>query len=245
MVACTLASNAVGSVPDIGRVAALAHGAGALLWLDGVHFAPHRRINRAALDADVVLTSAYKYFGPHLGVAAVREELAASLPADRVRPAADRPFGHRFETGTLSHEALAGFIAAVQYLESLGAGHDRPTRLDSAFGRIEEHEVGLTRHTLERLAQIPGLRLYGIADPARAGERTPTLCFNLDGWTARDLSAALGERGIFTYDGNYYALNVMTALGLEESGGAVRAGYLHYTTPEEAERLCAVLAELA
>ena len=114
VVACTLASNAVGSVPDIGRVAALAHGAGALLWLDGVHFAPHRRINRAALDADVVLTSAYKYFGPHLGVAAVREELAASLPADRVRPAADRPFGHRFETGTLSHEALAGFIAAVR-----------------------------------------------------------------------------------------------------------------------------------
>ena len=245
MVACTLASNAVGSVPDIGRVAALAHGAGALLWLDGVHFAPHRRINRAALDADVVLTSAYKYFGPHLGVAAVREELAASLPADRVRPAADRPLGHRFETGTLSHEALAGFIAAVRYLESLGDGHDRATRLDSAFARIEEHEQALTRHTLERLAQIPGLRLYGIADPARAGERTPTLCFNLDGWTARDLSAALGERGIFTYDGNYYALNVMTALGLEESGGAVRAGYLHYTTPEEAERLCAVLAELA
>jgi cysteine desulfurase family protein (TIGR01976 family) len=245
VVACTLASNAVGSVPDIGRVAALAHGAGALLWLDGVHFAPHRRINRAALDADVVLTSAYKYFGPHLGVAAVRQALAASLPADRVRPAADRPLGHRFETGTLSHEALAGFIAAVQYLESLGAGHDRATRLDSAFARIEEHEAALTRHTLARLAQIRGLRLYGIADPARAGERTPTLCFNLDGWTARDLSAALGERGIFTYDGNYYALNVMTALGLEESGGAVRAGYLHYTTPEEAERLCAVLAELA
>jgi cysteine desulfurase family protein (TIGR01976 family) len=246
VVACTLASNAVGSVTDIPRVARAAHGAGALLWLDGVHFAPHRRIDRVALEADVVLTSAYKYFGPHLGVAAIAEELAAALPADRVRPAADRPLGHRFETGTLSHEALAGFIAAVQYLESLGTdGEDRSGRLDSAFARIEQHERVLTRHTLERLAEIPGLRLYGIADPARADERTPTLCFNLDGWTARELSAALGERGIFTYDGNYYALNAMTALGLEESGGAVRAGYLHYTTPEEAERFCAVLAELA
>ncbi|HXO08979.1 MAG TPA: cysteine desulfurase-like protein [Solirubrobacteraceae bacterium] len=246
VVACTLASNAIGSVTDIARVAAAAHGAGALLWLDGVHFAPHRRINRAMLGADVVLTSAYKYFGPHLGVAAIRAELAASLPADRVRPAADRPLGHRFETGTLSHEALAGFVAAVEYLESLATGgDDRAGRLDSAFAQIEEHERALTRYTLTRLAQIPGLRLYGIADPDRLAERTPTLCFNLDGWTARELSAALGERGIFTYDGNYYALNAMTALGLEESGGAVRAGYLHYTTHEEAERFCAVLAELA
>ncbi len=246
VVACTLASNAVGSVTDIARVAQAAHGAGALLWLDGVHFAPHRRIDRKALEADVVLTSSYKYFGPHLGVAAIGEELAAALPADRVRPAADRPLGHRFETGTLSHEALAGFIAAVRYLESLSSGgDDRPSRLDSAFARIEQHERALTRHTLESMARIPGLRLYGIADPARADERTPTLCFNLDGWTARELSAALGERGIFTYDGNYYALNVMTALDLEDSGGAVRAGYLHYTTREEAERFCAVLAELA
>jgi cysteine desulfurase family protein (TIGR01976 family) len=246
VVACTMASNAVGSVTDIARVGALAHGAGALLWLDGVHFAPHRRINRAALGADVVLTSAYKYFGPHLGIAAIRADLAASLPADRVRPAADRPLGHRFETGTLSHEALAGFVAAVEYLESLATGgDDRAGRLDSAFARIEEHERALTGYTLTRLARIPGLRLYGIADPDRVAERTPTLCLNLDGWTPRDLSAALGERGIFTYDGNYYALNAMTALGLEDHGGAVRAGYLHYTTHEEAERFCAALAELA
>ena len=246
VVACTMASNAVGSVTDIARVGALAHGAGALLWLDGVHFAPHRRINRTALGADVVLTSAYKYFGPHLGIAAIRADLAASLPADRVRPAADRPLGHRFETGTLSHEALAGFVAAVEYLESLATGgDDRAGRLDSAFARIEEHERALTGYTLTRLARIPGLRLYGIADPDRVAERTPTLCLNLDGWTPRDLSAALGERGIFTYDGNYYALNAMTALGLEDHGGAVRAGYLHYTTHEEAERLCAALAELA
>ena len=121
------------------------------------------------MSADVLLTSAYKYFGPHLGVAAVRGDLARSLPADRVRPALEVPAGHRFETGTLNHEALAGFIAAIEYLESLGdGGSDRSARLDLAYARIEAHEQALTRHTLERLSEIPGLRLYGIADPARA-----------------------------------------------------------------------------
>lgn len=245
VIACTLASNALGSVPDMPRVAAAAHGADALLWVDGVHLAPHRRVHRAALGADVLLTSPYKYFGPHLGVAAVRADLARSLPADRVRPAEERPFGHRFETGTQSHEAIAGFVAAVEYLEWLGAGAaDRPARLDLAYARIQEHETALTRYTLERMAGIPGLRVYGIADPARASERTPTFCFNLAGWSPRDLSGALAERELFTYDGDYYALGVMTALGLRESGGAVRAGYLHYTTGSEAERFCDTLAAL-
>jgi selenocysteine lyase/cysteine desulfurase len=208
--------------------------------------APHRRLDRAAIDADVLLTSAYKYFGPHLGVAAVRDDLAGTLPADRVRPAEEVPAGHRFETGTLSHEGMAGFLAAVEYLESLGAGaDDRRSRLDLAYARIEAHESALTRWTLERLSEIPGLRLYGIADPARVGERTPTFCFNLEGWTPRRLSGELAARGLFTYHGNYYALGVLTALGLEDSGGAVRAGYLHYTTAEEAERLCDTLASLA
>jgi cysteine desulfurase family protein (TIGR01976 family) len=246
VVAFTLASNALGSIPDVERLSASAHAAGALAWVDGVHLAPHRRVDRAGMGVDVLLTSAYKYFGPHLGVAALRADLAQSLPADRVRPSLEVPAGHRFETGTLNHEALAGFIAAVDYLESLGAeAGDRSARLDLAYARIEAHEQALTRHTLERLSEIPGLRLYGIADPNRAGERTPTFCFNLDGWTAEALSVALGERGLFTYHGNYYALGVMTALGLEASGGAVRAGYLHYTTAEEADRLCDALASLA
>jgi cysteine desulfurase family protein (TIGR01976 family) len=246
VVAFTLASNALGSIPDIERLSAAAHAAGALVWVDGVHLAPHRRVDRAGMGADVLLTSAYKYFGPHLGVAAVRGDLARSLPADRVRPALEVPAGHRFETGTLNHEALAGFVAAIDYLESLGVGgDDRSARLDLAYARIETHEQALTRHTLERLNEIPGLRLYGIADPARAEERTPTFCFNLDGWSAEALSVALGERGLFTYHGNYYALGVMTALGLEASGGAVRAGYLHYTTAEEADRLCDAIASLA
>jgi cysteine desulfurase family protein (TIGR01976 family) len=246
VVAFTLASNALGSIPDARRLAAVAHDAGALAWVDGVHLAPHRRIDRAVLDADVLLTSAYKFFGPHLGVAAVRGELARSLPADRVRPSLEVPAGHRFETGTLCHEALAGFLAAIEYLESLGAPRgDRPGRLDLAYARIDAHERALTVHTLERLREIAGVRLYGIGDPARVEERTPTFCFNLDGWTPEALSAELGKRGLFTYHGNYYALGVMTALGLEESGGAVRAGYLHYTTADEAERLCDALASLA
>ncbi|HEV3388813.1 MAG TPA: cysteine desulfurase-like protein, partial [Solirubrobacteraceae bacterium] len=184
VVAFTLASNALGSIPDAASLSAAAHEAGALAWVDGVHLAPHRRVDRAAIDADVLLTSAYKYFGPHLGVAAVRAELARSLPADRVRPALETPAGHRFETGTLSHESLAGFIAAIEYLESLGGeARDRPARLDLAYARITGHERELTRHTLERLRDVPGLRLYGIPHPERTDERTPTFCFNLDGWT--------------------------------------------------------------
>jgi cysteine desulfurase family protein (TIGR01976 family) len=246
VVACTLASNALGSIPNLRPVAAAAHNVGALLWVDAVHFAPHRRVNRTAIGADVLLTSAYKYFGPHLGVAAVRSDLAHTLPADRVRPASEVPAGHRFETGTLSHEAIAGFVAAIEYLESLGAqADDRRGRLDLAYARIEAHERALTRHTLGRLSDIRDLRLYGISEPARAGERTPTFCFNLDGWTPADLCAELADRGLFTYSGNYYALGAMTALNLEASGGAVRAGYLHYTTDQEADRLCYVLATLA
>ncbi|HET8977723.1 MAG TPA: cysteine desulfurase-like protein [Solirubrobacteraceae bacterium] len=246
VVACTLASNAVGSVTDIPRVAAAAHAAGALLWVDGVHLAPHRRLDRARLGADVLLTSAYKYFGPHLGVAAVRGDLARSWPADRVRPADQAPAGHRFETGTLAHEAMAGFVAAVEYLQWLGGADGSPAeRLDRAYARIADHERELTRHTLSRLAEIPGLRLYGITDPGRADERTPTFCFNVEGRSPEALSAALGERGLFTYHGNYYALGAMTALGLEDAGGAVRAGYLHYTTQDEAERFCDTVATLA
>jgi cysteine desulfurase family protein (TIGR01976 family) len=246
IVACTLASNALGSIPDIERIADAAESVGALLWLDGVHLAPHRRLDRARLRADVLLTSPYKYFGPHLGVAAVREELARALPADRVRPAAETPPGHRFETGTQSHEAIAGLLAAIAYLESLGAeADDRSGRLDLAYTRIEAHERALTRRTLERLHEVPGLTLYGIADPDRAAERTPTFCLNLERFSAAELSAELGRRGLFTYDGNYYALEAMTALGLEQSGGAVRAGYLHYTTAEEAERFCDAIASLA
>lgn len=245
VVAFTLASNALGTVPDASRIAAAAHRVGALAWCDGVHYAPHRRIDRGAIGADVVLCSPYKFFGPHLGVAAVRRDLAESLPADQVRPADPEPPGHRFEAGTQSHEAIAGFVAAVDYLAGLGEGADRRARLDDAYSRIGRYESRLARHFLGAIADVPGLRLYGIADPARITERTPTFCLTLDGTSPEQVSAALAAEGIFTWHGNYYALSVMEYLGLQQRGGALRVGFLHYNTTEEADRCRDALADLA
>jgi len=245
VVAFTLASNAVGSKPDARRIVELAHGVGALAWADGVHYAPHGRIDRAGLGLDVVVCSPYKFFGPHLGMAAIRHDLAERWPADRVRPADDTPAGHRFETGTMSHEALAGFVAAVDYLAELGDGAGRSERLDAAFGRIRAYEESLSVQVLRRLTSTAGVTLYGIADPDRVAERSPTFAFNVAGVGAREVAAELGREGVFVWDGNYYALNVMLALGLEDRGGAVRAGFLHYTTAEEVDRLCDLVAQIA
>ncbi|HEX8207067.1 MAG TPA: cysteine desulfurase-like protein, partial [Solirubrobacteraceae bacterium] len=213
VVAFTLASNAVGSLTDAPRIARAAHEVSALAWADAVHYAPHHRPDRAALGVDVLLCSPYKFFGPHLGVAAIRRDLAESLPADRVRPAREEPPGHRFETGTPSFEALAGTVAAIEYLGSLGDGD-----LDTAYSRIHAHEESLAAIVLEGLRAIDGLTLYGI-DGVEG--RTPTFCFTVEGATPRAVSEQLAERGIYTWDGNYYALALMEALGLEESGGAV------------------------
>jgi cysteine desulfurase family protein (TIGR01976 family) len=240
VVAFTLASNAVGTIPDARRIADAARAAGALAWADAVHYAPHRRPDRSALGLDVLLCSPYKFFGPHLGLAAIRRDLAETLPADRVRPAGQDPPGHRFETGTPSFEALAGLVATIDYLAGLGDGD-----LDAAYARIRAHEEALTAHLLDGLATIDGLTLYGIADPARAAQRTPTFCFTLDGTPPRAVTEHLAARGIFAWDGNYYALSLMEALRLEGRGGAVRAGFLHYNSPAEADRLLAALAEIA
>lgn len=245
VVAFTLASNALGTVPDAARIAAAAHRIGALAWCDGVHYAPHRRIDRTALGVDVVLCSPYKFFGPHLGVAAIRRDLAESLPADRVRPASEQPPGHRFEAGTQSHEAIAGFVAAVDYLAGLGHGADRRSRLDDAYARIGRYEAGLARRFLAAITGVPGVRLYGIADPARVTERTPTFCLTVDGTKPSQVSESLASDGIFTWDGNYYALSVMESLGLEERGGAVRVGFLHYNTAGEADRCAEAIRRIA
>ena len=232
VVAFTLASNAVGSMTDPARIAAAAHAAGALAWADGVHLAPHRRLRAADWGLDVLLCSPYKFFGPHLGVAAIRPDLAASLPADRVRPSAETPHGHRFETGTQSHEAVAGTVAAVDYLRSLGDGS-----LDVAFERIQAHEDALGGRFLDGFPETG--ELYGM----RSVEgRTPTFCFNLRGQSPRAVAERLGERGLYVWDGDYYALEPMRALGLSDSGGAVRAGFLHYTTLDEVDRLVEALA---
>jgi len=233
VVAFTLASNAVGSLTDSARVAAAAHRVGALAWADAVHLAPHRRLRAREWGIDVLLCSPYKFFGPHLGLAAIRPDLAESLPADRVRPAEESPPGHRFETGTQSHEAVAGATAAIDYLRSLGDGS-----LDRAFDLIAAHEDELTRRFLAGLPEA--VELYGLRS---ADGRTPTFCFNLPGRSPREVAQRLGQRGLYVWDGDYYALEPMRALELAERGGAVRAGFLHYTTAAEVDRLLEALRE--
>jgi cysteine desulfurase family protein (TIGR01976 family) len=232
VVAFTLASNAVGSLTDPARIAAAARAAGALAWADAVHLAPHRRLRAREWGLDVLLCSPYKFFGPHMGIAAIRPELAASLPADRVRPASERPPGHRFETGTQPHEAVAGTVAAIEYLRGLGDGS-----LDAAFERIRRHEDALARRFLDGL---PGaVELYGL----RAVEgRTPTFCMRVEGESPRETAKRLAKLGLYVWDGDYYALEPMRALGLADRGGAMRAGFVHYTSEAEVDRLLAALA---
>jgi cysteine desulfurase family protein (TIGR01976 family) len=227
VVAFPVASNAVGTLTDVRRVAELAHGAGALAWADAVHYGPHGPIDVAAFGVDVLICSPYKYFGPHLGVAYVRRELAEGWRPYKVRPAPVLPLGKRFETGTLPYELLAGFVAAVEYVWSLG--------WDGIVGW--ERELGS-----RFLAGLPGsIRLHGL--PTMDG-RVPTFAFSVDGISAEEAASRLGERGFAVWWGNYYALEVMKRLGLEDDGGAVRVGFVHYNTADEVDRLLAELARL-
>jgi cysteine desulfurase family protein (TIGR01976 family) len=250
VVAFTLASNALGTITPaakiVGRVRAATD---AVVVADAVHATPHRSIDVRELDVDVLFCSAYKFFGPHLGLMAGRAELLERWRPYKVRPAGDG-IPDRWETGTQSHESLAGLIAAVDYLAGLGLGEggERPTRreaLRAAMAAIGEHERGLAERFLAGTAAIPGLTLYGIADPARTHERAPTFALRIAGRSPRDVAEALGDEGIFVWDGNYYALTVMERLGLEATGGAVRIGFCHYHTVEEVDRVVDALARLA
>jgi cysteine desulfurase family protein (TIGR01976 family) len=226
VVAFPLAANALGTTLDAARIVELAHDADALAWADAVHYAPHGPIDVAALGADVVLCSPYKFFGPHLGLAFGREELLRSWRPYKVRPAADEPVGARFETGTLAHELLAGFVAAVEYLEELG------------WDAIQAHERALGQRFLDGL---PGsCALYGLES---MDGRVPTFAFRVDGIAPRDVAERLASRGIAVWDGDYYAVEAMARLGLQPDG-AVRAGFVHYNTFEEVDRLLAALADL-
>jgi cysteine desulfurase family protein (TIGR01976 family) len=221
VVAFTLASNAVGTLTDARRIAELAHGAGALTWIDAVHYGPHAPIDVNELKADVLLCSPYKYFGPHLGLATVRTELAAQWRTYKVRPAT-----HRFETGTLAHELLAGFVAAVEYIESIG------------WPAIQTQERALGEQFLDGLPER--CTLFGL--PTMEG-RVPTFAFTVDGHSPRAVAEHLGARDIAVWDGDYYAVEVMQRLGLTD-GGAVRAGIVHYNTAAEVDRLLGALDEL-
>ena len=244
VVAFTLASNHLGTVTPYREIARHAHAVGALAWADGVHYAPHRRLDRAGMGLDVLFSSPYKWFGPHLGIAAIRQDLAETWPADRVRPADETPAGHRFETGTQSHEAMAGMTAAVDYLAALGEGSDRRSRLDSAYTRIREHEDALALRFRAGIEGMGHLHLLGITDPDRFDERVATFSFTIEGAHPAEVAQRLAQRGLAVWDGNFYALSASIALGLEEGGGAIRVGFLHYTTPAEVDRLVAALGEL-
>jgi cysteine desulfurase family protein (TIGR01976 family) len=244
VVAFTLASNAVGSVTSAGEVVGMVRerSPGAILVADAVHLAQHRRIDVRALGVDVLFCSPYKFFGPHLGIMWGRRALLDSWPAYKVRPQHDRS-PDRWETGTLSHEAMAGFVAAIEYLADLGhtsdgaSVNDRGIALTAGMDDIARYEGTLTRWFLQGLAGLSHVRLWGIGDPERAGERTPTFAIRVDGCSPRETAEELGRRGIFAWDGNYFAPAVMERLGLEASGGAVRIGFCHYNTVDEVDRV--------
>jgi len=246
LVAVTHASNAVGTVPDLAAIARLVHAAGALLWVDAVHYGPHGPIDVQALGADYLVCSAYKFFGPHLGIAWGRADLLAALRPYKVRPAADT-VPDRFENGTKNHECLAGLVGTLDYLADLGrhvaADPDLTPHaaLRAAMTAVRDHEQHLSAALLTGLATVPGLRLYGISDPTRLAERVPTVAFTLDGHDTAAVGHALAAAGIFAWTGNYYALEIMERLGLEGHGGAVRIGAVHYNTPAEITRLVETL----
>jgi len=244
LVACTLASNAVGTTPPVADVIALAKQAGALVALDGVHLAQHRSIDLHGLGADLVATSPYKYFGPHQGMAAVRAEMLASLTPYKLRAAPDDD-PDRWESGTQSHEAMAGTIAAIEYIAEVGGGGDRRDAVRRGYAAFEAHERELATRFLDGIAGLANVRLLGIGDPARIDERTPTFALRVGDQHPLDTSRQLGDRGIFTWEGHYYAIDVFERLGLLETGGAVRIGFCHYHTLDEVDRVLETLADLA
>ena len=224
VVAFPLASNAVGTLTDAARIVELAHAAGALAWVDAVHYAPHAPIDVAELGVDVLVCSPYKFYGPHLGLAFVRAELLELWRPYKVRPRAEH--SARFETGTLAHELLAGFVAAVEYVESVG------------WDAIQAHERALGERFLAGMPER--CRLYGL--PAMDG-RVPTFAFTVDGVAPRAVAERLADRDIAVWDGNYYAVEVMNRLGLGAEG-AVRVGFVHYNTAGEVDRLLTALEEI-
>lgn len=244
LLALTYASNAVGSISDVRRAAHLAHAAEALLLVDSVHFAPHGLIDVQALDCDFLISSAYKYFGPHTGILYGKYELLDGLLAYKVRPAPGKPAG-KWETGTQSFESLAGVTAAVNYLATLGGETGtRRERLVQAMQRTKAYEMSLSERFLRGAAQVPGLRVFGITDVERLDERTPTFAVSLDGISPEVVATRLGEQGIFVWHGHYYAVAVMERLGLLSQGGLVRIGFVHYNTVDEVDQVLAALTSL-
>jgi cysteine desulfurase family protein (TIGR01976 family) len=245
LVAVGYASNAAGTINNVAEVVRLARQAGALSYIDAVHYAPHGPIDVRALDCDFLACSTYKFFGPHMGVLYGKREHLKALHPYKLRPNTDN-IPNCWEWGTLNHECIAGIKACIDYWEELGrrAKPEATTRraaILAAHEAIHQHEQKMTEKMIAGLLAIPGLKLYGISDPRRFEHRCATFAVRIEGHTPLELATKLGERGFFTWDGNYYALNLTEQLDVERLGGFLRIGLAHYNTMGEVERLLAAL----
>jgi len=248
LVAVGYASNAVGTINDVAKIVRLAHERGAMAYIDAVHYAPHGPIDVRALDCDFLVCSTYKFFGPHMGVLYGKREHLRRLDPYKVR-ANTNAIPNRWEWGTLNHECIAGITACVDYLADLGrhvnsSASGRRAALLAAYEAIQKHERGLMESLIRGLLGTPGLKLYGISDPKHFDRRCPTIAVRIKGHTPIELATQLGERGFFTWDGNYYALNLTERLDVEKDGGFLRIGLAHYNTAKEVNGLLAALREI-
>ncbi len=247
LVAVGYASNMVGTINPVAEITKLAHAAGALMFVDAVHYAPHGLIDVKALDCDFLACSPYKFFGPHMGTLYGKREHLEKFQPYKVRPATNTS-PECWETGTQVQELIAGIGAAVDYIAELGRRCDpdvksRREALQAAYRATHQYETGLLSRLIAGLQTIPGMRIFGITDANRFDERCSTLSFRLGDHNPTEIATFLGERGIFTWDGNFYALNLSERLGVEQRGGVLRVGLLHYNTADEVERLLRSLYE--
>ena len=257
IVAFGYASNALGTVNPVRKLTSMAKEAGALVYVDAVQYAPHGPIDVQDLGCDFLVCSSYKFFGPHAGILYGRQDLLNELKAYKVRPASDDlPF--KFETGTQNHEGIAGVLGAIEYFEWLGTEFGqqedeeapggfvgRRLTLKKAMKAIRAYEFELSRLLIETVQSVPGTHIHGVTDLSRLEERVPTVSFTMAGRQPRRVAEMLGEMGFYVWDGNYYALAVTERLGLEDKGGMIRIGPVHYNTPDEIKRLGAALKQIA
>ena len=257
LLAVGYASNALGTINPVAKITKMAHEVGTLVYVDAVQYAPHGPIDVQDLDCDFLVTSAYKFFGTHAGSLYGKRELLEQLFAYKVRPATDRLPG-KFETGTQNHEGIAGVLGAIEYLEWVGKEYgseqfeglveagfkDRRMELKKALVAIRAYEFELSRALLSALQSVPGIRIFGPTDNRRLDERVPTFSFRLKDLPPRVVAEKLAQEGIYSWDGNYYAINVTERLGVENNGGMIRVGATHYNTLQEVEHLKEALLKI-
>jgi cysteine desulfurase family protein (TIGR01976 family) len=249
LIAVGYASNAVGTINPVAEITKMAHAVGALMFIDAVHYAPHGSIDVKALDCDFLICSPYKFFGPHMGTLYGKREHLEQLRPYKVRPAYDH-IPDRWETGTQLHELIAGIHAAVEYIASLGmqvdpAATTRRAALLAAYRATVAYERTLLTKLIPGLLELPNLKFFGISDPQRFTERCATVSVRIGDHHPTNIATFLGDRGIFTWDGNFYAQNLTERLGVEQKGGLLRIGLVHYNTVDEVDRLLAALQEFA